>query len=696
MEKTEPGEWRPPSEAGGCPKHKSWPQNPQYLLKPSAPGKFTLRLTCAGTLPIGFVLLKGGVRRARAKLEPSELAHRTKWKAGEAKAVDIELLADAYVIVPSTFDPHLHSPFELQVSGSVEFTFAPMPGGLVLSAPPPPPVSAARPLPAALGSLPNASASAALDGTVKVETEGGGMSSQKEQEAASLIAAAAAACASGRKYEDASFPPTAASLWLDGRAPSSSLGLSDPVASWRRPEEMAGGGGPGVLFKNDWEIEGVVPGALPNQWLLAACNIVGGDQEVAARCFIDPTHGAQGFFVVRFFVDDPSSDDDWRMVLVDDRLPCGVDGAPCFARCPTPSVLWLALLEKAYAKLRGCYEATAGGTVEEGLVLLTGGHATSIEARAAGPDALWQELMAAWTCSSVIGCEHRSGGGAPTAELLATGLQPDVAYCAVTGGEMAPGRMIRLRAFYGSPEWNGKWSDDDPGWTSQLRNLMQFKKDGNDGTFWIAFEDFTKWFTDIYTCRTADDKWTKLTARSAWLDGSAGGCPSFVSWRHNPQWLLSVPRPTRLTLCMTLPLPEGAAAAGPPSMAVGVYIFHGNDAPDARRRKLVLQEGDVVVPSEPRYTRRSVHEISLPAADTPYVLMPFAFQPGQEAHFTLVVRTDDRDEDGVADVTMAPVRASDKSTDRSTYLPTYLSIIYPPIYPPTYDLPTDLSTYPPI
>jgi hypothetical protein len=690
MVQTLTGQWLPPNEAGGCPKHKTWPQNPQFLLQPSSPGVFTFRLTCSGTLPVGFVLLKGGERRTRSKLDPSELAYRTKWKAGDSKAVDVQLEATPYVVIPSTFDPHLQSHFELQASGSTDFIFIPLPGGLAPPQPPAPALSAPAPASASghakgsasvyndNGAVSHAAPSglakgaagvhndngavsrAALDGSVKVEVEGGGMSKQQQDAAAALIAAAVASCSGGRKYEDAAFPPTAASLWLDGRAPGPGTLQRDPVASWRRPDEMAGAGGPACLFKNGWEVEGVVPGALPNRWLLAACNIVGGDPEVAARCFVDATHAAQGFYVVRFYVDDPSSDDDWRVVLVDDRLPCGADGTPCFARCPTLSVLWVALIEKACAKLRGCYEATVGEmAVEHGLVLLTGGHAKSIEAHASQADALWQELMNAWTCSSVIGCEHQSGSGAAAAQLLATGLVPDQPYCAVTGGEMSPGRMIRLRALHGSPEWTGKWSDDDPSWTSQLRNLMHYSKDGNDGTFWISFGEFIKWFTHIYTCRMADDKWTKMTARSAWVDASAGGCPNYISWRHNPQWLLTVPRPSRLTLTMTLPMPEGAAAVAPPSMAVGLYIFRGNDGMDARRRKLVLQEGDVIVPSQPRFTRRLVEEISLPASDTPYVLMPFAFEPGQESPFTLVVQTDDRDEDGVADLRMEPVRPED-------------------------------------
>ena len=62
--------------------------------------------------------------------------------------------------------------------------------------------------------------------------------------------------------------------------------------------------------------------------------------------------GAQGFFIVRFFVDDPNSDDDWVVILVDDRLPCGFDGRPCFARSPVADVLWVSILEKAFAKWR--------------------------------------------------------------------------------------------------------------------------------------------------------------------------------------------------------------------------------------------------------------------------------------------------------------------------------------------------------
>ena len=36
-------------------------------------------------------------------------------------------------------------------------------------------------------------------------------------------------------------------------------------------------------------------------------------------------------------------------------------------------------------------------------------------------------------------------------------------------------------------------------------------------------------------------------------------------------------------------------------------------------------------------------------SETPYVLMPFIFEPGREALFKLTILSDDRDDDGIPD-----------------------------------------------
>jgi len=118
-----------------------------------------------------------------------------------------------------------------------------------------------------------------VDGAVSTESEGGGMSQAQKDKAAAMVAAALAACGGG-PFEDPDLPPSKASLWLDGESPAATLGIADPVASWRRMEG-------GRLFLNDWDTEGVVRGALPNHWLAAASNVVAGDQDIVAKCFVD-------------------------------------------------------------------------------------------------------------------------------------------------------------------------------------------------------------------------------------------------------------------------------------------------------------------------------------------------------------------------------------------------------------------------
>lgn len=61
----------------------------------------------------------------------------------------------------------------------------------------------------------------------------------------------------------------------------------------------------------------------------------------------------------------------WIYVIVDDRIPC-VDKQPVFSRCKDLKETWVSLLEKAYAKLYGCYEALISGTIDDALAEMTG------------------------------------------------------------------------------------------------------------------------------------------------------------------------------------------------------------------------------------------------------------------------------------------------------------------------------------
>lgn len=55
-------------------------------------------------------------------------------------------------------------------------------------------------------------------------------------------------------------------------------------------------------------------------------------------------------------------------VIIDERIPICVDTyKPVFASCKSPNELWVPLIEKAYAKLHGCYESLISGYIDEGV-----------------------------------------------------------------------------------------------------------------------------------------------------------------------------------------------------------------------------------------------------------------------------------------------------------------------------------------
>jgi hypothetical protein len=73
------------------------------------------------------------------------------------------------------------------------------------------------------------------------------------------------------------------------------------------------------------------------------------------------------------------------------------------------------------------------------------------------------------------------------------GIQPKHAYTVLEVYEGFGKRMIKVRNPWGKNEWRGPWSDGSKEWTAEWLKELRHKF-GDDGVFWMTYEDFLRKF----------------------------------------------------------------------------------------------------------------------------------------------------------------------------------------------------------
>jgi len=75
-----------------------------------------------------------------------------------------------------------------------------------------------------------------------------------------------------------------------------------------------------------------------------------------------------GLYVIRIF-----KNFNWIYVIIDSRIPVDKKTQkPVFGKAYNSHEMWVALIEKAYAKMHGCYGNLAAGYTDEAIQELTG------------------------------------------------------------------------------------------------------------------------------------------------------------------------------------------------------------------------------------------------------------------------------------------------------------------------------------
>uniref|UniRef100_A0A672GGM2 Calpain 5b n=1 Tax=Salarias fasciatus TaxID=181472 RepID=A0A672GGM2_SALFA len=426
---------------------------------------------------------------------------------------------------------------------------------------------------------------------------------------------------SGLLFEDPRFPAIDDSLFYQGNR----IGR----VVWKRPRELCEDP---HLFVDGISAHDLHQGQLGNCWFVAACSSLASRESLWQKVIPDwkeqewdteKPESYAGIFHFRFW-----RFGEWVDVVIDDRLPT-VDNQLVYCHSNDSNEFWSALVEKAYAKVYGCYEALDGGNTADALVDFTGGVSEPVdllEGQMATDEAarnqLFERVLKVHNRDGLISCSIRATTVEDMEARLDCGLVKGHAYAVTDVRKVRLGHgllaffkseklhMIRMRNPWGEKEWSGPWSDSNMLPCFDLHQYNRFPLEVMRGS-WVHRQD-------------------PLRNRS-------GGCINHkATFLQNPQYVFDVKKvEDEVLICLQQKEKRATPKEGKgENLAIG-FDIHRVELNRKYRMHSAQQKvaGSIYINSRCVFLRKELKEGR-------YVIIPTTFDPGQQGDFLLRVFTD--------------------------------------------------------
>eukprot|EP00397_Hematodinium_sp_SG-2012_P007134 GEMP01007176.1.p1 GENE.GEMP01007176.1~~GEMP01007176.1.p1 ORF type:complete len:589 (+),score=128.06 GEMP01007176.1:88-1854(+) len=336
------------------------------------------------------------------------------------------------------------------------------------------------------------------------------------------------------KYIDNKFPPTMAAIG------ETRVGKKD--VEWVRSTDL-NRDDPDALF---YMIEptDLLQGSVGDCWLIASIAALAEFPDMVKRLFVGGEEvSSEGRYDIQLY---DMRKSDWVTLTIDDLIPCAKRGwwdkkaEPLFAKV-CGNELWAILLEKAFARFVGSYEALSGGHtvwawqcltgVENQISILKNGETGAFDQysidtkkqkkemeagdRRACPltrydsdprydeETLFEYLLECDEKKYMMSSGIRSAPGEIEHERD-DGLVEGHAYSLLAVAKVGDVKLIQLRNPWGNDkEWNGSWSDNSLTWDEYPDVEAELNPSHKaDGTFWMDYNDFARIYSSINVCPT--------------------------------------------------------------------------------------------------------------------------------------------------------------------------------------------------